>query len=68
MPDGERCYRGAVLAMTTLPLEPRAIHEKGLAEMARLHAEMREIGRRSFGTSDVPALLRRLREDPALRF
>ncbi len=68
MPDGERCYRGAVLDMTTLPLEPREIHERGLAEMARLHEEMRKIGERSFGTSDVTALLRRGREDPSLAF
>jgi uncharacterized protein (DUF885 family) len=29
---------------------------------------MRPIAERAFGTSDVPALLRRLRDDPALRF
>jgi uncharacterized protein (DUF885 family) len=68
LPDGERCYRGAVRRMVTLEVEPKAIHETGLARMEAIHAEMRRIAQSSFGTSDVPGLLRRLREDAAFRF
>ncbi len=68
LPDGERCYRGSVRRRVTLDLDARTIHETGLARMAEIHAEMRRIAERSFGTSDVTGLLRRLREDPAFRF
>jgi uncharacterized protein (DUF885 family) len=68
LPDGERCYRGAVRRAVTLDVDPEVIHRTGLARMEAIHAEMRRIAERSFGTSDVPALLRRLREDPAFRF
>jgi uncharacterized protein (DUF885 family) len=68
LPDGERCYRGSVLQRTTLDVDPQVIHRTGLARMEAIHAEMRRIAERSFGTSDVTGLLRRLREDPAFRF
>lgn len=68
LPDGERCYRGAVRRRVTLDLDPRVIHETGLARMNAIQGEMRRIAERSFGTSDVTGLLRRLREDPAFRF
>ncbi|HEY6004493.1 MAG TPA: DUF885 domain-containing protein [Anaeromyxobacter sp.] len=68
LPDGERCYRGSVRSRTTLDVEPQVIHRTGLARMEAIHAEMRRIAERSFGTSDVTGLLRRLREDPAFRF
>jgi uncharacterized protein (DUF885 family) len=68
LPNGEACYRGRVRRMTTLALEPGAIHETGLARIDAIHSEMALVGERSFGSADVPGLLRRLREDPALRF
>ena len=68
LPDGEACYRGRVRQMTTLPADPQRIHETGRARLEAIHAEMRGIAERTFGTTDVSALLRRLREDPALRF
>ncbi|HVE77620.1 MAG TPA: DUF885 domain-containing protein [Gemmatimonadaceae bacterium] len=67
-PDGERCYRAAVRANATLDVPPREIHELGLREMARIEGEMRTIAERSFGTSDVPRLLERLRTDTAYTF
>jgi len=67
-PDGEACYRAAVSAFTTIDLTPRDIHERGLAEMAKIDAEMKVIAERSFKTSDVPALLERLRTDPQYLF
>ncbi len=55
-------------AHTTLEIPARTIHELGLREMAKIEAEMKTIAERSFGSSDVPALLERLRTDPAYTY
>jgi len=68
LPNGTECYRARVRAYTTLDLDPRGIHQLGLDEMARIEAEMRTVALRSFGTSDVHALLHRLRTDPEYLF
>jgi uncharacterized protein (DUF885 family) len=68
IPDGTACYRARVRAETTLPLEPSAVHQTGLEELARVHAEMRTISARLFGVWDIGLLFERLRSDPALRF
>jgi uncharacterized protein (DUF885 family) len=44
------------------------VHQIGLREMARIDGEMRAIGQRAFGTTDVPALLTRLRTDRRYAF
>ena len=67
-PDGEACYRASVRFHTSLALDPREIHETGLKEMARIQDEMRQIATKSFGTSDVKALLEKLRTDPKYTF
>ncbi len=67
-PEGAACYDAASSVFTTLRLQPRAIHEQGLQEMARIEAEMKAIAERSFETGDVPALLERLRTDPEYMF
>ncbi len=63
LPEGEACYRAAARSFSTLDVDPRRVHEIGLREMERIHAEMREIAQRSFGTTDIPALLARFRTD-----
>jgi uncharacterized protein (DUF885 family) len=68
LPGGEACYRASVRLHATLELEPSEVHATGLARVQALHAELRAVAERSFGTADVPALLRRLRDDPGLRF
>jgi len=68
LPGGRDCYLASVLYHATLPLTAEEIHETGLREMERIHAEMREIGNRSFGTDDIPELLRKVRADPANSF
>jgi uncharacterized protein (DUF885 family) len=40
MPDGEAFYRSQIREYTTLDLSPAQIHEIGLAEVARIRAEM----------------------------
>jgi uncharacterized protein (DUF885 family) len=66
--DGGACYRASVRFHATLDLEPAAVHSTGLARVQALHSELRAVAERAFGTADVPALLKRLRDDPALRF
>ena len=68
LPNGERCYRALVRSFSTLDIEPREVHRLGLEQMARLRGEMREIARRSFGTDDVDAVLRRLTTEPQYLF
>jgi uncharacterized protein (DUF885 family) len=68
LPQGEDCYRARVRAYTTADLTPQQVHQLGLEEMRRIEGEIGTIGQRLFGTSDVPKLIGRLRDDPALRF
>jgi uncharacterized protein (DUF885 family) len=67
-PGGRECYLASVRFHATLPLTPEEIHENGLREMERIQAEMREIGRRSFGTEDTQELLEIVRTDPRYSF
>jgi uncharacterized protein (DUF885 family) len=62
-PDGVVCYDAAVRAHSSLSMPARQVHELGLREVDRLNGEMRAIAERSFHTSDVKALLERLRTD-----
>jgi uncharacterized protein (DUF885 family) len=68
VPGGAEGYRAAVRKHTTTGLDPEEIHQIGLDTLAALRQEWAELGGRALGTSDVPEILRRLREDPALRF
>jgi uncharacterized protein (DUF885 family) len=67
-PGGRECYLASVLFHATLPLTPEEIHANGLREMERIQADMREIGRRSFGTEDTRELLEIVRSDPRYSF
>ena len=64
LPHGTECYRALVRTFTTLDLDPKALHELGLRQMDTIEAEMRPIAERGFGTTDLPALMDRLRTDP----
>ena len=67
-PQGDACYRASIRATTGLTLSPDSIHRLGIAQVAALEGAMRAIARRSFGTTDVAALLDRLRREPAYTF
>ncbi|MEJ2482970.1 MAG: DUF885 domain-containing protein [Gemmatimonadota bacterium] len=67
-PGGRDCYLASVRYHVTLPLTPEEIHENGLRQMERIQSEIREIGRRSFGTEDTEELLRLVRQDPRYSF
>lgn len=66
--DGEACYAALIELHTTLPRTAAELHEVGLDEMAKIHAEMRVLGQKVLGTSDLQEIFRRLRSDPALHF
>jgi uncharacterized protein (DUF885 family) len=68
LPRGAECYRARVRGYTTADLTPREVHQLGLQEMRRIEGEISSLGPRVLGTSDVPQLIARLRDDPALRF
>jgi uncharacterized protein (DUF885 family) len=51
---------------TTLTKSAREVHEIGLEQIEKLAGEYRVLGQEVLGTSDVPEIFRRLREDPAL--
>src|SRR3954452_24155490 len=60
-PNGAACYDASVRYHSSLPITAEAVHAAGLREVARLDAEMKAICERSFGISDVPALLQQAR-------
>src|SRR5712671_2167455 len=62
-PNGAACYDASVRYHSSLPTPAREVHAIGLREVERLDAEMQAIGQRSFGISDVPALLQQARTD-----
>jgi uncharacterized protein (DUF885 family) len=67
-PDGAACYEASIRGFSTLPKSAKEVHETGLREVARIDAEMKGIAERSFNTSDVPALMQRLRTDRQYTF
>lgn len=68
LPLGEDCYAAQIRAFTTLDLDAKTIHETGLAEAARIDAEMQALGEKLFGILDRAEVLAHLRKDPALHF
>lgn len=67
-PDGLACYTAAVKYHATVSMTPQEIHDLGKAQMDKITAEMKEIGRRSFNTDDPAALLKLVTTDPKYRF
>jgi uncharacterized protein (DUF885 family) len=68
VPDGAACYDSLIKVHTSLALPAEEIHRIGLDEVARVRAEMAALGKKLFGTGDLPAVQQRLRSDPALYF
>ena len=64
LPDGKAYYRQQIREYTTLDLDPDAIHEIGLKEVARIDGEMQQTMRATGFTGDFPAFLKFLRTDP----
>ena len=68
VPGGEEGYLAAVRRHTTTELSPAEIHQIGLDRISSLQAEWSELGSRVLGTTNVPEILRSLRDDLSLRF
>jgi uncharacterized protein (DUF885 family) len=64
--DGDDAYGRMIRYHTTLDLTADEIHRTGLEQIEKLAGEYRVLGQEVLGTSDVPEIFRRLREDPAL--
>ena len=67
-PGGLDCYRASIRFFTSLDMTPEEIHENGLRQMERIQAEIREIGRRSFGIEDPAELFELVKSDPRYTF
>jgi uncharacterized protein (DUF885 family) len=67
-PNGPACYNAAVNFHATVSMTPQAIHDLGKAQMEKITAEMKEVGRRSFKVEDPSALLKLVTTDPKYRF
>ncbi len=68
VPGGAAAYRRLIRAHTSLDLSPEDIHAIGLAEVARIDAELAAAAGRAIGTTDRATAIARLRTDPALHF
>ena len=65
---GPEAYRHCIRRETSLELEPEEIHAIGLAEIARIRAEISVLGQRVFGTSEVAEIQHLLRTSPEMHF
>jgi uncharacterized protein (DUF885 family) len=64
LPDGKAYYQSKIVEFTTTSMTAEQIHQVGLAEMAKIRAEMQEAIRQSGFKGDFPAFLQFLRTDP----
>jgi uncharacterized protein (DUF885 family) len=64
LPDGKAYYQSKIIEYTTTSLSADEIHRIGLAEMAKIRAEMQETMRKAGFEKELPAFLAFLRSDP----
>ncbi len=64
MPDGKAFYRQQIREYTTLDLRPDQIHQIGLEQVAKIHAQMLQVMKDTGFKGDFPAFLAFLRNDP----
>jgi len=67
-PNGAACYDASVRYHSSLPVSAKDVHARGLAQIAQIDSEMKAIAEHSFNTSDVPALLQRVRTEKQYLF
>jgi uncharacterized protein (DUF885 family) len=68
IPNGAACYEASVRFHSSLPIAAKEVHETGLRMVDQIAGEMKKIATSAFHTSDVQALLQRLRTDPKYTF
>ncbi|QGZ42512.1 uncharacterized protein (DUF885 family) [Pseudoduganella flava] len=64
LPDGKAYYQSKIVEFTTTDLSADQIHQIGLAEMAKIRAEMAQVMKEVKFDGDLPAFLTFLRTDP----
>jgi len=64
MPDGKAWYRQQIIEYTTLDLDPGAIHQVGVEQVAKIHAQMVKTMQESGFKGSFPEFLKFLRTDP----
>ena len=64
LPEGAAYYQHLVKRFTTLPLTSDQVHARGVAEVARIRAEMETVMRGTGFNGDFAAFLQMLRTDP----
>jgi uncharacterized protein (DUF885 family) len=64
LPDGKAYYQSKIVEYTTTSLSADEIHRIGLAEMAKIRAEMQQPMNQAGFKGDLPAFLAFLRSDP----
>ena len=64
LPDGKAYYRAQIREFTTLDMDPEQIHQLGLSEVAKIHAQMLDVMKETGFQGDFPAFLAYLRTDP----
>ena len=65
LPDGDARYRYQIRQMTTTTMDPEAIHELGLKEVARIESEQLKIAK-SLGYADLKSFRASLPTNPKL--
>ncbi len=68
LPFAKVCYQSLVSAYTTIETSPEELHKIGIAENERINNEMKVLGKKLFGTAELPEILKKLRTDPELYF
>ena len=68
LPDGRQWYAFLVKLYTTTSMDPDAIHELGLKEVARIESEMDAVRQQVGFDGDLKAFFRYLKEDPRFYF
>jgi uncharacterized protein (DUF885 family) len=63
-PDGVEVYKLFMRGSTTLPLDAKAVHEIGLAEMARIHAQIDAVMKQAGFTGSYAEFADQLAHDP----
>ena len=67
-PEGRDYYNFMLRQHTTTALSADEVHELGLREVARIHAGMMEIARKTGFTGDLAAFLQFMRDDPQFSY
>jgi len=68
LPDGEQWYAYQVRKSTTTTLTPEQIHQTGIDEVARIHAQMRGVMRELNFDGDLQAFFKHVQSDPKQAF